>query len=392
MAPDVFEEVTSEGFFSRLKNAIGGILFGLLLFVGAIVLLFYNEGRAVSRAKALEEGGAMVISVASKPVEPANEGKLIHISGLADTQQVLADPDFGVKLRALRLARTVEIYQWQQEEHSETEKKLGGGTVTKTTYTYKKDWSEGLKKSSNFKHPEGHENPGMVPFSSKTWTSDKVSVGDFHIPESLVGRIGTLAQLTAEAVPAALSRDMGGRVRIFGEDVYIGKDPYAPAVGDLKVSFGAVAPSTISVVAKQTGNSLASFKTPSGGSIELLEDGTLDAASMFTAAEKSNAVLTWILRALGYILMSIGLFLVLRPLSVLLDVIPLLGSIAGAGLGFVSLLVSLALSFVVIAVAWLFYRPLLGIGLLVLGIGIGVLVIRSGRKKTAAKDGGSLAE
>jgi hypothetical protein len=52
----VITEVTSQSIFGRIGNSIVGMLFGFVLLVGSIILLFWNEGRAVATAKSLREG------------------------------------------------------------------------------------------------------------------------------------------------------------------------------------------------------------------------------------------------------------------------------------------------------------------------------------------------
>ncbi len=89
---------------------------------------------------------------------------------------------------------------------------------------------------------------------------------------------------------------------------------------------------------------------------------------MFKTAEASNKLLTWILRFVGFIVMMIGVYVFLRPLSVLADVVPFLGNIVEAGTGIIAFLMALVLSFVTIAVAWFAYRPILGIILLAAAI------------------------
>ena len=42
-----FTETSSQGFGSRLGSSLTGLLIGPLLVIGAIVLLWWNEGRAV---------------------------------------------------------------------------------------------------------------------------------------------------------------------------------------------------------------------------------------------------------------------------------------------------------------------------------------------------------
>ena len=53
MSDDSFSEITSESWFGRLASAIKGVLIGIVLFVIAFPLLWWNEGRAVRTAKGL---------------------------------------------------------------------------------------------------------------------------------------------------------------------------------------------------------------------------------------------------------------------------------------------------------------------------------------------------
>jgi hypothetical protein len=68
--------------------------------------------------------------------------------------------------------------------------------------------------------------------------------------------------------------------------------------------------------------------------------------------------------------MFIGWMLMMRPLVVLADVIPFLGNVIGAGTGVVALLVTAVVAPIVIAIAWLWYRPLVSAGVLVIGFAI----------------------
>src|SRR5205814_1196201 len=93
------------------------------------------------------------------------------------------------------------------------------------------------------------------------------------------------------------------------------------------------------------------------------------AAAMFKKAHEANSVLTWLLRAAGWLVMAIGMSLVLKPLSTVLDVIPLLGNVAEMGVIFVCGLLSLVFTSITIALAWLWYRPLIGVAMLVAAAG-----------------------
>ena len=70
---DEFSEVSSESWFGRIGNSIKGILFGIILIPISVLLLSWNEGRAVTTAKSLKEGAAAVVSVEAAPIVPAND-------------------------------------------------------------------------------------------------------------------------------------------------------------------------------------------------------------------------------------------------------------------------------------------------------------------------------
>lgn len=91
----------------------------------------------------------MVISVSSDTVDPANNGKLIHTQGLANTEEVLRDDVFGVSETATKLVRNVSMYQWKEDVTIETKEKVGGTKETKNTYNYSKDWNSSETNSSD---------------------------------------------------------------------------------------------------------------------------------------------------------------------------------------------------------------------------------------------------
>ena len=133
----------TESWGSRLGGSIKGVITGVILFLVSFVVLFKNEGCAVRQARALEEGKSSCVSVSSDKIDMSNEGKLIHTSGKAETQDVLSDANVGLSEVAFRLERKVEIYQWVEDSHTREEKKLGGSKEKITTYTYKKEkWGQ----------------------------------------------------------------------------------------------------------------------------------------------------------------------------------------------------------------------------------------------------------
>src|SRR5271166_414777 len=117
MSQDTFVDVTRTTGCAHVAGAGCAMLIGIVLVPISFVLLFWNEGRAIRTDRGLREGSSSVISVSDpSQVNPANDGKLVHITGRADTSETLTDPTFAVSEQAIRLERQVAMYQWTQKE------------------------------------------------------------------------------------------------------------------------------------------------------------------------------------------------------------------------------------------------------------------------------------
>ena len=381
MSDENLTEVTTEGWVSRVGGAIKGIVIGLALFILAFPLLFWNEGRAVDRIKALEEGAGAAIHIEAQPVDPANNQKLVHATAEATTTETLTDPIFNVQANALKLKRNVQTYQWEEEVKTTKEKQLGGSEKTTKEYSYKKVWSESLIDSSKFKDAT-HQNPVSAPFNSMSVQADSITFGAFDFPDSLTSKMNDFKKVSIISQSAPSIQGVENMVPHEG-GYFIGADPMNPSVGDIKVDFAIVKPATVSIVAQQTGNSFQPYITSNGGDILLLQRGVVGQEQMFQSALDSNTFMTWVLRFAGLIIMTVGLSMVLKPLSVVADVLPILGDIVEAGTGFIAGLVAFVLTAITIAFAWLFFRPLIGIGLLILAAVV-IWLIRDRIKKNKA--------
>lgn len=377
-----YVEMEHEGWFGRLGNALKGIVVGIVLFVASFPLLAWNEGRAVKTARSLAEGAAAVVSVASDTVASANDGKLVHMTGKAVTDAVLKDDLFGVADQAIKLRRAVEMYQWKETVRTETRKKVGGGKVRTKHYSYSRVWSDDVINSSRFKQA-GHENPGRMPFDSKTVVADDVRLGAFRLSDGLVAKVGGFESLPVNASHlAGLSDSVRAGLQIDNGVFYRGESPADPQIGDVRIAFKTARPLDVSILSQQVGASFQPYQTQAGRAIEDLRSGIMSAEQMFDQLETENALLTWGLRLAGFLCMAIGIYLVLNPLGVLADVLPFLGDIVHGALGLFAALVAAGLSLVTIAIAWIVFRPLLGAGLLgvALMVTTGAFMLRSPRQ------------
>lgn len=378
-----YTETETTGWFTRIKEAIVGVLVGFVMVVAAPIVLFWNEGRSVKTAAAWGEARQIIVEGKYDALDAGLEGKLIHVAGKATTDEKLTDSAFGVTVNAVRLKREVEMYQWKEEKETKKKKNLGGSETKETTYEYEKVWSDDLIDSSDFKVKEGHQNPASMPFTSESFDAKEVRLGAYRLSPAQIAGYGRFTPLTKEQLPAPAS----GQQSIPG-GYYLGKNPSAPEIGDTKIEFTLAPPDDTSVIGKQTGQSFQPMVMGSGYSVDRLEMGIVPAETMIQNAESENNMLTWILRAVGFVVMGIGFALIFRPLSVVADVVPFVGSIVGMGTGCAAFGLAAVGSLITIAAGWVAYRPLIGIPLLVLGVGglIGLFVLASKRKaaKTAA--------
>ena len=378
-------EVTGTSWFARLGQAIVGVFIGLIFIVVSVGVLFWNEGRAIRTAQGLTEGAGIVRSVPAEAVDPANDGRLIHVSGMLSTAGPVSDPDFAMRVRGVRLDRHVEVYQWKEETHSESRTRLGGGEERTTTYKYVRTWSDKPIDSDRFKEPRGHTNPVMT-YQSRESLAPGTRLGAFAVPESLLRGFGEARRLAAtDAQVNALQNRVTKPVTVNDGILYVGRDPSEPAIGDMRISFSEVPVQPASVVAAQSGSGFAPFPTHTGTTVELIAAGSVPAKVMFQHAEEENVTMTWVLRLIGVIFMLIGFNFVLRPLAVAGSVIPLLGDVIGAGTFLVALVCTVAIAPIVIAFGWLWYRPLIGIGVLAVGAAATWGLMRLLHTRAAAK-------
>jgi hypothetical protein len=374
-------ETTSTSWFSRLGSSFKNIFFGFLFVIGAIVLLFWNEGRAVKTEQTLKEGASIVVSVSPDKKDLKNENKLIHFSGLAKSPNILTDEEFGISASALKMQRIVEVYQWMEIAKSKTTQKLGGGTETTTTYTYSKVWSDEIIPYLNFKEAEIHQNPTIKIAASKEWIAQGVTVGEFAISDKLLSALSGYQPLTISQEMFSVKNTTESAQLVENMIYYKTNNVTTPEIGNTRISYKIISPQDISVIYKQSGEDLVPYQTKNG-SISMIQLGKLTAEEMFKNAQDSNKGMTWILRFIGALIMFIGFKMIFGILPTIGSVIPLIGNIIGMGVGLVSFLLTIIISTVVIAIAWITYRPFVAVILFLVAIASFIMLRNKSKKLT----------
>jgi len=384
---DEYVETTTEGLGDQLSSSCGGIIFGILLFFGAFPLLFWNEGRAVARYDTLKFGAANTKSISANSIDPANEGQLVHFSALLDSTGNITDPIFGITTDDIKLQRHVEQFQWKEKMTKTTKKKLGGGKETVKTYTYSKDWSNAVQDATEFKRPTNHSNPGIFEFSGFEVSSNNITVGAFQFPNDMIKAYWYVPLTTVSAnnvqdkYRAKVKEDSGGLYYTVetSNNASTSDTSSGPEIGDERITFAVIQPQMISVIAEQKGNTFTTHYTENKkGSIFIIQEGTLDAAAMYSQSASENEAIAWILRFVGFGVMAFGISLLFGPLEALADVIPFLGDIVGCGITFIAVIVAGTFSGITISIAWLIYHPVIGaivlVVILLVVAGVGYLV------------------
>lgn len=420
-----YQEQRTTGYGTRVGNSFKAIGTGFILFCIGTALLWWNEGRTVKTEKMLEEVGGSYVEMENPNKKDASlDGELICGSALATTEDSLSDKQFGVGAKAIALHRRVEYYQWVEDSKESSEDKLGGKEVTTTTYTYSKKWVSQPIESSEFKDPAyQNKNTVLTTVEESEQYAENVKFGAYQLNETLIHMISSregldlninedllkeldknalvayerfygvkksakqtveqLAETTvlsdsAKAVADSLKavndsiiknavnkKDLE-YVHLAGNVLYFGRVPGSPEIGDVRVTFEKVVPAKVTVMAVVDGDSFKAFKAKNGKRFQRLVMGKKSGDEIIDIEKETNNMLLWVFRIFGVMLVIVGLKCIFGFLETVLKVVPFIANIFGWGVGVVCTILGLVWSLIVIAIAWLFYRPILGITLLVI--------------------------
>ena len=397
---------------SRVGNSFKAILWGIILVWISIRLLWWNENNYVEQKAALKEWASIVQEATSDQIDSTLEWSEIHVSWeTASTAETLKDSTFWVTTDNLKLKRTVEMYQWYEDEHEECHDNYWWSEDCTTTYTYDTKWSDDHISSDNFYSRNGHENPSSWEYESNERIKEPITLGAYTLTPVFVNQLtdyktinlseqdiiipekyksisnqnttsnGTVEEnnnnyLYGESNDITVSNE---RFHINGDQIYIWLDPSKPNVWDLKISFSSLRPYTVSIVWKQMGNELTSYKVSNWRNINLLSQGNVSAEDMFLQAQKENKIMTWIIRLIWLLLMYCGFAAMSKFIETLAKVLPFLANIIWVWTGIIALGLTLIVWFVTIGIAWLVARPIVWICCLVVAAW-GIFLLKKAKK------------
>lgn len=354
------EVVNQPGFISRLFSSIIGVFFGFLFILGAVVLLYWNDGRYD-----ISNLARTAVPASVTQANPALEGKLVSVTGTLVTQESVGDGLYLKSGNYLAVHRVVEMYAWTEHSQTETTKNSSGQDVRTTTYTYEQDWTDSPHSSGDFKQPSGHANPSMA-----------VKSGDFKVRSATIGAYSL--DLTNVSVPGQaplnLSADNttlpAGATLADGQTIYVGTtSPSAPQVGDLRIHYQVVpSGATVTVFGTPRGATLLRYVDSGGHALYGVYAGTADDA--VREMHGSYVTTAWIFRIVGFLIMWLGMHMLFGPILTLFGVVPILGEVAGALVGVVTFVAALTLTIITVIISLILHSiiALVLVVLLVVGI------------------------
>lgn len=393
-------EVVRTSWGERISKSVGGILFGVVLFFGSFVLLWWNEG-SQDLSKVAKE--AVLIESTQAAPESA-QGGIVAIAGIVDTPSLLGDNLFLKPAKYLRVNRSTEVFAWQEDVTSTTKKDaVGGGETTTKEYSYKTGWVSTARSSSDFNAKEKaawESKYGVRIDNSKARNryfqdyngyADVIQMGNYSMDGKSIA-VPSSHPLNNLDKAVELRAQGGINPVINGDMIFLRKGgDSGDNVGDERLRYSVLESGFKGTAfGKLTGSTLEPFLSKGKGADVLKNKATLFrifASDKEAAIEKLHGEYVfwkWILRLIGFLMMWIGLGLILDPISKVLDIVGVVGSVSKFVVSAVTFAVTLSFSVITMIVGALAHNVIGLIVTLVLVVGIVVFVVMTAKKKQPA--------
>jgi len=376
---DSYTTTTTRSYGNRIGSSLKGVLIGLVIIIGAIVLIFINERNQAQKVRLMKSVADQVVSI-EPAIADEHQNTIIHTSGLVTSENTIEDPSFNFVFDdVLKYRRTVEMYQWEETQREETKDKLGGSQEITVTTTYDKVWSSSPIDSGEFVRTD-YINPTDFPLDSVTQEVAEARINDsLALSPLLIDRIAGFEAYTPEGDYVGYTSAGGGTY------LYQGNDFTNPEIGDIRIDFKTIPEGTYSFVGEYN-NGVIGEHVGKKQSIGLVAKGSLSADEMIAQEKAHTRTIGWILRGVALVMMFVGLSMLLGPLETLASVVPMAGRFVGMLSKAITFGIALVLSLMTASVAWVIYRPVIGVGLIVvtlaIGFGVRTLAARNDKKAT----------
>lgn len=244
-------------------------LVGWALMFVAVLMLLYIENVSVGMKKEIAGLGWLIVDkVDTTEAAPVNDGKIVYFGAWTQSNDTVRDPLYGVGGRFLAIRRTVEYYQWVEQETKEYDKQEDR---YHTYYEYNKAWTEPVD-SRHFDEEYGHENVTPLTIEPLKVLVSGMKMGPYAVdrtiregaarmaeePLTFDMEMKTARQVFAQKIPWKKGPDI--RTHLLGNEIYYGEDPERPQIGDVRVRFIVSKPVFLYVMAQVDGDRLQPYQ------------------------------------------------------------------------------------------------------------------------------------
>lgn len=390
-------EVTHSNWSDRIGKSVGSIIIGVVLFFGSFALLYWNEGGVE-----LSKIAKMAADIDATKDAGTNDGKFVCINGEVSANEEIGDDMMFIPGKYLLVNRKVQVYAWTEREKSETKKDaVGGGETTTTYYYYEKQWVSKAENDSSFNQSEKHDYESKIGNRvDNTKAVDRVvEDGSKKVETVIMGKY--TMDTSSLTLPSAKDVDnLEGKVdlsklsssyrkEIKSKYVYIRKSSGESGdnVGDEKVSYSVVKyPFQGCAFGKLDGTSLKTYNID----VAMKNKDTLfrlfdtDRESAIKIMHFEFVFWLWLCRIGGFLAMFIGLMFIFGPISTVLDIVGVVGSVSRFLINIILFFVSLGLSIVTIIVSAIVHNLIVLIIVLAVIVGLIIFFLVSQKKKGGA--------
>lgn len=360
-------------------------------------------------SKIINEGLKECIEINNGKCIYETEGSLICVHGNVMVDETLIDDIFGTQLEnGIKLVRIVQIFQYVEEKYSDDDTE------------YKKIWVHDIVDSSNFvceKIRGKNEIKSNKFFRNKTFYANEIRIGDYILNHELKDLMTCEEKLSIKSQESIIKFDeinnkTNKKSQIQDDMIFCSKyEGSKPKLGDLRVRYDYLkAPKSFTIIARQKNNRLEPYygknteKPQENLELNYKESHSLDINSnllekskekleksektffvkiirnfmddsikinwifegsipleiCFAKKMKKERKIIWLLRLVGFLMKSFGVYFFLTPLLAFLKWIPIIGTSVSIIFFFFSLSAGFSLSLITISIAWIFYRSLVG--------------------------------
>lgn len=398
------------------------ITFGLALVVGGIALTWWNEQNLVCTTGAYEMAQAQTRELDTCTKDDDLFGSFLHLTCPVEESLVTSESSTGISAPgAYFLTLDTEQFGYQKTSESQS---TGRRTCDKDGKCRDETESCSCLQSTWTTKPVTQADTNIyycskcpktqytLPPADTIWGSspatklgyeqrfaDRVPLGDgtLQIDQSDITKIRGQQLIEAPTTPTTIASNSfslvasehcnqsGNKLMCFKSIAkrYVAlntnvnaTDVSQTVLGDMRLIVKAYGSTTITGIGKYVSNSdgTASIKSSPFGESKLppcksrdifyVTDGTKDPSDIYQELHDGLKAMTTILRVVSFAMIFIGFYTMFSPIQQGADMIPCIGdmlaAIVGCVLYLICALLAIAIWLTVFALAWVFYRPILG--------------------------------